>query len=94
MQAIYSFCVGRHQMVRGPWPGSWGPLLYSMAMEGVRPAALCTHASSAGCEETDVGAIQEWIRHSRRFFPRGLAREVIDCDVDEALWPAVGKDAA
>ncbi len=48
------------------------------------------------CDEIDVGAIQGWIRHSRRFFPRCLAREDIACDVDEALWPdpAVRQDAA
>lgn len=28
-----------------------------------------------------------WIRHSRRFFPRCIARENIRCDVDENLWP-------
>ncbi|KAK0153012.1 hypothetical protein N1851_005311 [Merluccius polli] len=39
------------------------------------------------CDEIAVGAIQGWIRHSRRFFPRCLARENIACDVDEALWP-------
>ncbi|KAK0151031.1 hypothetical protein N1851_007823 [Merluccius polli] len=48
------------------------------------------------CDEIAVGAIQGWIRHSRRFFPRCLARENIACDVDEALWPdpAVRQDAA
>ncbi|RXN20615.1 insertion element IS630 putative 39 kDa -like protein [Labeo rohita] len=53
-------------------------------------------AMEEACDEIDVGAIQGWIRHSRRFFPRCLAREDIACDVDEALWPdpAVQQDAA
>ncbi|XP_060715042.1 uncharacterized protein LOC132838616 isoform X2 [Tachysurus vachellii] len=53
-------------------------------------------AMEEACDEIDVGAIQGWIRHSRRFFPRCLAREDIACDVDEALWPdpAVWQDAA
>ncbi|XP_031688651.1 uncharacterized protein LOC109897194 [Oncorhynchus kisutch] len=33
-----------------------------------------------------VGAFGGWIHHSRRFFPRCLARENIACDVDEVLW--------
>lgn len=53
-------------------------------------------AMEEACYEINVGAIQGWIRHSRRFFPRCLAREDIACDVDEALWPdpAVRQDAA
>ncbi|XP_045560151.1 uncharacterized protein [Salmo salar] len=53
-------------------------------------------AMEEACDEIDVGAIQGWIRHSRPFFPRCLAREDIACDVDEALWPdpAVRQDAA
>ncbi len=53
-------------------------------------------AMEEACDEIDVGAIQGWIRHSRCFFPRCLAREDIACDVDEALWPdpAVRQDAA
>ncbi|XP_016112695.1 uncharacterized protein [Sinocyclocheilus grahami] len=52
-------------------------------------------AMEEACDEIDVGAIQGSIRHSRRFFPRCLAREDIACDVDEALWPdpAVRQDA-
>lgn len=47
------------------------------------------------CEEIDVGTIQGWMRHSRRFFPRSPARENIAQDVDETLWPdpAVQGDA-
>ncbi|XP_072554161.1 uncharacterized protein [Paramormyrops kingsleyae] len=44
-------------------------------------------AMEEACEEVDVGAIQGWIRHSRRFFPRCLAREDVACEVDEVLWP-------
>lgn len=44
-------------------------------------------AMAEACEETDVGAIQGWIRHSMRFFPRCLAREDIACDVDEVHFP-------
>lgn len=53
-------------------------------------------AMEEACDEIDVGAIQGWIRHSRRFFPRCLARGDITCDVEEALWPdpAVQQDAA
>ncbi|GAA6075986.1 uncharacterized protein LOC122881522, partial [Tachysurus ichikawai] len=52
------------------------------------------NAMEEACDEIDVGAIQGWIRHSRRFFPQCLAD--IACDVDEALWPdpAVRQDAA
>lgn len=52
-------------------------------------------AMEEACEETDVGAIQGWIRHSRCFVPRCLARENVACDVDKALlYPAVQQDAA
>lgn len=53
-------------------------------------------AMEEACDDIDVGAIQGWIRHSRRFFPRCLAREDIACDVDEVLWPdpARRQDAA
>lgn len=49
------------------------------------------------CGEIDVGAIQGWMRRSRHFFPRCLAREDGACDVDEAwTWPdpAVRQHAA
>lgn len=39
------------------------------------------------CGEIDVGVIQGWMRRSRRFSPRCLAREDGACDVDKALWP-------
>ena len=44
-------------------------------------------AMEEACDDIDVSAIQGWIRHSRRFFPRCSAREDIACDVDEVLWP-------
>ncbi|XP_047676533.1 uncharacterized protein LOC113637723 [Tachysurus fulvidraco] len=50
-------------------------------------------AMEEACDEIDVGAIQGWIRHSRHFFPRCLAREDIACDVDVVARPgcAAGK---
>ncbi len=44
-------------------------------------------AIEEACGDIDAASIQGWIRHSRRFFPRCLARENIACDVDEVLWP-------
>ncbi|KAL7842660.1 hypothetical protein SRHO_G00243490 [Serrasalmus rhombeus] len=61
-----------------------------------RYVVVWDNAMEEACDEIDVGAIQGWIRYSRRFFPQCLAREDIACDVDEALWPdpAVRQDAA
>uniref|UniRef100_UPI00358E5982 uncharacterized protein n=1 Tax=Myxine glutinosa TaxID=7769 RepID=UPI00358E5982 len=44
-------------------------------------------AMEEACDQIDAAAVQGWIRHSRRFFPRCLANEDIACDVDEILWP-------
>lgn len=44
-------------------------------------------AMEEACDQIVAGSVQGWIRHSRRFFPRCLAREDIACDVDEVLWP-------
>ncbi len=45
-------------------------------------------AMDVACEEDiTVDACRGWIRHSKIFFPRCLAREDICCDVDENLWP-------
>ncbi|KAI7800421.1 hypothetical protein IRJ41_002844 [Triplophysa rosa] len=44
-------------------------------------------AMEEACDQVDAAAVQGWIRHSRRFFPRCLANEDIACDVDEILWP-------
>ncbi|KAK3561613.1 hypothetical protein QTP86_010689 [Hemibagrus guttatus] len=40
-------------------------------------------AMEEACDLIDAGSVQGWIRHSRRFFARCLAREDITCDVDE-----------
>lgn len=44
-------------------------------------------AMELACGDIPVEAFQGWIRHSRAFFPRCLAREHIACDVDEVMWP-------
>lgn len=44
-------------------------------------------AMDAACEDISADACRGWIRHSRRFFPRCIARQNICCDVDENLWP-------
>ncbi|KAM4581429.1 uncharacterized protein PAE49_005983 isoform 1-T1 [Odontesthes bonariensis] len=44
-------------------------------------------AMEQACGDIAVRSINGWIRHTRRYFPRCLAREDIACDVDEILWP-------
>ncbi|KAK0131197.1 hypothetical protein N1851_034102 [Merluccius polli] len=44
-------------------------------------------AMTAAAQEIGAEECQGWIRHTRRFFPRCIARENIACDVDENLWP-------
>jgi len=44
-------------------------------------------AMDAACDDVTADAGRGWIRHSKRFFPRCIAREDICCDVDENLWP-------
>ncbi|KAM4592404.1 uncharacterized protein PAE49_011102 [Odontesthes bonariensis] len=44
-------------------------------------------AMDAACEDITADACRGWIRHSRRFFPRCIARDNIQCDVDENMWP-------
>ncbi|XP_041102761.1 uncharacterized protein LOC121314041 [Polyodon spathula] len=51
------------------------------------PCMPLLQAMEDACGEVDVEAFGGWIRHSRRFFPRCLARDNIACDVDEVLWP-------
>lgn len=53
-------------------------------------------AMEEACGDIDAASVQGWMRHSRRFFPRCLARDNIACDVDEVLWPdpARRRDAA
>ena len=43
-------------------------------------------AMEEACDQVEATAIQGWMRHARRFFPRCLANEDIACDVDEILW--------
>ena len=43
-------------------------------------------AMDAACEDITVDACRGWIRHSKRFFPRCIGREYIQCDVDENMW--------
>ena len=62
-----------------------------MAVEGVRSPApgsgSLIQAMEEACDQIDAVAVQGWIWHSRRFFPRCLANDDIACDVDEILWP-------
>lgn len=44
-------------------------------------------AMELACVDIPVENFQGWIRHSRAFFPRCLARDNIACDVDEVMWP-------
>lgn len=44
-------------------------------------------AMEQACDDITVESCQGWVRHTRGFFPRCLARENIACDVDEVLWP-------
>ena len=44
-------------------------------------------AMDAACDDITVESCRGWIRHSRRYFPRCLAREDVRCDVDENMWP-------
>ncbi|XP_038569875.1 uncharacterized protein LOC119899396 [Micropterus salmoides] len=44
-------------------------------------------AMELACVDIPVENFQGWIRHSRAFFPRCLARDNIACDLDEVMWP-------
>ena len=44
-------------------------------------------AMDAACDDITADACRGWIRHSKWFFPRCIAREDLRCDVDEKLWP-------
>ncbi|XP_019213039.2 uncharacterized protein LOC109201840 [Oreochromis niloticus] len=44
-------------------------------------------AMDAACDDITAGSCRGWIRHSRRYFPRCIARDNICCDVDENMWP-------
>ncbi len=56
------------------WPSSTGPNV----PPGCNGCYMPRHHS---------WTLQGWIRHTKRFFPRCLAREDIRCDVDENMWP-------
>ncbi len=43
-------------------------------------------AMDAACQDITAEHCQGWIRHTKIFFPRCLAREDIRCDVDENMW--------
>ncbi len=42
-------------------------------------------AMDAACDDITAESCRGWIRHSRRYFPRCIARDDIRCDVDETL---------
>ena len=44
-------------------------------------------AMELACVDIPVEAFQGWMRHSRAFFPRCLARDNMACNVDEVMWP-------
>lgn len=54
-----------------------------------RPHAQMTllAAMDAACDDITAESCRGWIRHSRRYFPRCIARDNIRCDVDENMWP-------
>ncbi|KAK0133507.1 hypothetical protein N1851_030967 [Merluccius polli] len=43
-------------------------------------------AMDAACDYITAESCRGWIRHSRRYFPHCIARD-IRCDVDETIWP-------
>ncbi|XP_054598213.1 uncharacterized protein [Nothobranchius furzeri] len=44
-------------------------------------------AMDAGCRDITVDDCQEWIRHSRQFYPMCMALDDVRCNVDENMWP-------
>ncbi|XP_032362812.1 uncharacterized protein LOC116674448 [Etheostoma spectabile] len=63
---------------------AWRWKVYDLRLQAEVPLI---QAMEEACDQMEVAAIQGWIRHSRRFFPRCLANDNIACDVDEILWP-------
>ena len=63
---------------------AWRWKVYDLRLQAQVPLI---QAMEEACDQIDAVAVQGWIRHSRRFFPRCLANEDIACDVDEILWP-------
>ncbi|MED6248314.1 hypothetical protein ATANTOWER_031402 [Ataeniobius toweri] len=51
-----------------------------------RPQAQVSliQAMEEACDQIDAVAVQGSFRHSRRFFPRFLANEDVNCDVEES----------
>ena len=43
-------------------------------------------AMDAACDNITAESCRGWIRHSRRYFSRCIARDIC-CDVDENIWP-------
>ncbi|KAK0140191.1 hypothetical protein N1851_022889 [Merluccius polli] len=60
---------------------AWQWKVYDLRLQAEVPLI---QAMEEACDQMEVPAMQGWIRHSRRFFPRCLAN---DSDVDEILWP-------
>ncbi|XP_058613467.1 uncharacterized protein LOC131528401 [Onychostoma macrolepis] len=63
---------------------AWRWKVYDLRLQAEVPLI---QAMEEACDQMEVAAMQGWIRHSRRFFPRCLANDNIACDVDEILWP-------
>ncbi|XP_062413404.1 uncharacterized protein LOC134104102 [Pungitius pungitius] len=63
---------------------AWRWKVYDLRLQAEVPLI---QAMEDACDQMEVAAMQGWIRHSRRFFPRCLANDNIACDVDEILWP-------
>ena len=63
---------------------AWRWKVYDLRLQAEVPLI---QAMEEACDQMEVVAMQGWIRHSRRFFPRCLANDNIACDVDEILWP-------
>ncbi|KAL2089378.1 hypothetical protein ACEWY4_014066 [Coilia grayii] len=43
-------------------------------------------AMDAACDNITAESCRGWIRHSRRYVTRCIARDIC-CDVDESIWP-------
>ncbi len=63
---------------------AWRWKVYDLRLQAEVPLI---QAMEEACDQMEVAAMQGWIRHSRRFFPRCLANDNIACDVEEILWP-------
>lgn len=52
-----------------------------------RDQASLFEAMSEACSAVRTESFRGWMRHSRQYFPRCIAKEDIIADVDEMLWP-------